>query len=228
MNRPAGVLRPGQLMFPADGRGQRLPDLPGAQRHRLPGKLEHQVIGNSGGQGIDGDNAPGDGLPVRPLEYRVGHGAAASHLLDRAVKNIFLPRLDGPLDIALVEKREPQTAAVVHDLDPDQLQPAPDAGQDRRLGRQGADAAFALQGGGADGPDLPAVLVVFWEKMQKIPRLTQAQLFQLLPPGLSDAGELGERRVNRKLHRRASGLAPGAPAEQHQHRENLQTADNHA
>ena len=204
MDVPIGELCLGQPVLQTDRRGQSLLGRPGAGLHRPLGKGEHQVVGDPGGQGIDGDDAAGGVPAVRGLKDGVDHGPAAPMLLHHSEKDILLPGAEGALHIALVEKGEVEGPCLIHHPQLDQLQPPADPGQTGMLRGHGPDAHLPAQRGGADGVDLPAVLVVLGEVGEQLGAPGQSQLLQLFRPGLSHSGELVQGGIQCDGHRRAS------------------------
>ena len=200
MDVPIGELRLGQLVIQTHSPGQGLGHILGAGGHCLLGEGAEQVVGDSGRQGVDRDDAAGEVLLAHPLEDGVDHGAAAALLLHHAVEDVLLSGPEGPLHIALIEEGDVQGPRLVHYLQLYQLQPLADAGEAGVLRRHGGDAHFLSQGGGADGVHLPPVLIVPWKIGNQIGTLDQAQLLQLLGPHLAHAGKLCEGGIQRDLH----------------------------
>ena len=79
---------------------------------------------------------------------------------------------------------------LIHHPQLDQLQPPADPGQTGMLRGHGPDAHLPSQRGGADGVDLPAVLVVPRKIGEQLGAPGQSQLCQLFRPGLPHSGEL--------------------------------------
>ena len=205
MDGGEGKLRRRQVVGLAHPLGQGVRHPPGAGQG-LAHQAGQQVAGYPGGEGIDGDDAPGDVLAVRPLEHRVGHGQAVALALHLAIEDIVLPGQQGPLHIALVEKGQVQGAPLVHHGHLDQIQPLSDAGEPGVLGHHGPHAHPHPLRGLADGIDLPPVLVVPGVIGQQVPGGIQSQMRELFGPDLSHAGKLRQRGVRCDGHGSASFL----------------------
>ena len=108
-----GVGAGGQLVALADGLGQVLRPLrPGL--FQAPGHgTGQQVVGDAGGQGVDGHDAAGVLPPVLRLEDGVGHPLPPLGALDGAVEHVGLTCLQGGADVALAEKGDVQHPRVV-------------------------------------------------------------------------------------------------------------------
>ena len=214
MDVPIGELRLGQPVLQADRHGQGLRSGPGAGLHRPLGEGEHQVVGDPGGQGVDGDDAAGRVPAVRGLKDGVDHGPAAPLFLHSSEKDILLPGAEGPLYIALVEKGEVEGTRLIHHPQLDQLQSPADPGQTGMLRGHGPDAHLPAQRGGADGVDLPAVLVVPRKIGEQLGAPGQSQLCQLFRPGLPHSGELVQGGIQCDGHGRASFPSGRGPVRQ--------------
>ena len=153
----------------------------------LAGGPGHQPLGDSGGQGIDGHDAPGDLLPPLRLKQGVDHLLAPQIVLHLAEKDAHIPLVQGVPPVLHVEKHQVQRPAVVHH---------PGLGNGaasgnaigRQVRRHHAPDAYALPGGQLpDGPDLGPVLIPPGEIGDQVPQGGNAQLFQGGGPGLADA-----------------------------------------
>ena len=190
-----GKFRLGQLVLQADRPGERFRHLGSTGLHRRTDEGAEQVVGDACCQGVDRENTAGDRLTVGALKDGVDHGAAAALLLHHAPKDVLLSSLDGSLHIGLVKEGDVQGSRVVHRLYLYQLHTFPDAAEPGMLGGHGLDAHLYPQGSGADGPDLPPVLIVPGKVGHQIPDPGKPKLFQLGAPGRPYAGKVGERGV---------------------------------
>ena len=153
----------------------------------LPGYPGHQPLGDSGGQGIDGHDAPGDLLPPLRLEQGVDHLLAPQIVLHPAEKHIRLPHAQGAAQMLGVEKNQIHGPAVVHHPG---LGDGAASGNaiGRQVRRHHTPDAYALPGGQLpDGPDLGPVLIPPGKIGDQVPQGGNAQLFQGGGPGLADA-----------------------------------------
>lgn len=146
------------------------------------------MIGDPRSQPVDGHDAAGKGLAVRPLEDGIDHGAAAALLLDSAEEDIFFPGPEGFLYISLVKEGEVKGSGVIHHLQLDQLQPLADAGLPRVLRRHGGHTYPLSHRGLPQSIYLPPILIVPGIVGQQVGGLGQPQLGQLFRPRLSHAG----------------------------------------
>ena len=158
------------------------------------------MVGYARSQGIYWHNEAGvPALPL-PLEHRIGHGPRPAQLIHPAVKHISHPGGQGVFQIRLVEKGQMEHPRVVHRSDLHQLQPFPDPGQAGAFRHQGGHAAGLLQGGLADGPTPPPVLIPLRKVLQQVPQPLQPQPGQRPALGRADTRKLGQRRAFLQSH----------------------------
>ena len=161
-----------------------------AHRQRLLHQPEQRRVGQSRGQGINGQNAPGGhGLGLRRLEHGVRHAVADEIPAHRAVENV-LPAIFQLLGgKAAVEKRHVQPPGGIRHLHLGQVQPLADVagagGVHHRGAKTGGDIRLQL----FDGNQLRPVLVPSGEMADEIPEGENIQLGKLLCPHLPHALE---------------------------------------
>ncbi len=148
-----------QLVLLEDGGGQGLLHLLSALRHRFSGEDAHHVVGDTRRQMVNGDDTPRKIALPHLFEDGAIHGAPPPLFLHRTAEDIFLPRLHGPLDVALVEEGDVEGTAPVHHLHLHQLHPLADAGEPWVLRRYGGDAHPLSQGCVADRIEGASILV---------------------------------------------------------------------
>lgn len=194
-----GLLDGDQVVLPAQVLRQSLLHL-GQAGQGGPHQPREETVADPRGEGVDGEDPPGEGVGPLPLEGGVDHLAVPPRPGDFAVKDITLPRPQGPLDVVLVEKGEVHLAGGVHHPAFGELHPPPNPAGAEGLGHHGGEAHRLLQGEGGDALLEGAVLILPGEIGQKVPHGGQAQLGQGLGPGLAHPGQGGEGGMQGELH----------------------------
>ena len=143
------------------------------------GPGEHQ-LGNPGGEGIDGDDAP----RLLPAALRFhnggGHLAAQKAPLRPAAEDVGLPLPEIVFQPGLVEKGHVQHAGLIHRPDFDEIHALADMGKGGRRGYHGRHAGGLAVLQFRDVPQGRAVLVAAGEPGDEIPQRGDAQLGESL------------------------------------------------
>lgn len=103
-----------QIVFLPDIVGQHILQQFAALVQTLPHSAGHNQLGDTGGEGIKGHNAPCDLLLTLPLQQRVDHLTAQQVTLYLAIENISFALVEGVFAVFLIEKHQVQRAAIIH------------------------------------------------------------------------------------------------------------------
>ena len=173
MGNADGIGAGGQTVALSDGLGQVLRPLrPGL--FQAPGHgAGQQVVGDAGGQGVDGHDTAGVLPALLRLEDGVGHPLPPLGALYRAIKHIGLPHLQGGADVALTEKGEIQHSAVVRRSETGHFPSLGDAGGAGRFHHHSRHAAFFSHRCALHWIHRPAVFILPWKPAEQVIRRLQ-------------------------------------------------------
>ena len=190
-----GVLHPAELVILEDLVRQGVLQQVSAGGKPLVHRPDEHGLGDPGGEGVDGHDAPGEHPRPRRFHQGVDHGLAPPGTLRLAVEDVVLPGMEAVFAVALVEKGEKEGPGPVGDLHLHQLHPLAHPVQGGRLVHHGLHAGALPVLEGADLPDAPAVLIGPGEVGDEVPQGDDAQLFEALGPLLADAPDIADIRA---------------------------------
>ena len=182
-----GVARVAQVMRLPHCIGQCVGQQVAAGVQPLPHGLRQPGLCDTGGQGIDGHDAPCQQLAALRLQQGVGHAAAQQIALHLTVEDICLPLVEAGFPVLLIEKRHIQHAAAVHGPHLYQCAAAGDTAGGGVAGQHGPDAGVFAHGQLPDGALQRPILPPAGEVGQQIAQRGDAQLVQRLGPRFADA-----------------------------------------
>ena len=198
-----GGLGVAQAVLRPQRRGQHLRQGPAAGVQGLEHRLGDQLVGHAGGQAVDRHDPPcGDAGVLRLLHHGVGHLVAQVVAGEGAVEDIGLAVDQIVLHITLVEEHQIQGRGLVGHPHLHQIQALADARQPGMGDDHGLETGRGVRLQLRDGDHAAAVLVGPGEIGDEVVQGVDAEVVELLRPGLADALEIahGIEKLRHGVH----------------------------
>ena len=189
-----GVAHPAELMVPPDPVRQDVrQDVP-AGVQSLADRAGEDELADSGGKGVDRDDAPRGLPPSLGLHDGVYHPAAEKVPLRPAIEHVGLPGAEAVFQPGLVEEGHIQGPGLVHRPELHQVQALADVGHRGGRGHHGQGTGGLAGNQVRDAPGLPPVLVPPGKPGDQVPEGADIQLRQGLGPLLADTFDIAHIR----------------------------------
>ena len=189
-----GVAHPAELVLPPDLVRQDVgQNIPAGVQPLADGPGEDHLA-DSGGEGVDGDNAARGLPPSLRLHHGIRHPAAEQVPLRPAIEDVGLPRLEAVFQPGLVEEGHIQGPRLVHRPDLYQVQALANVGHRGGRGDHGGDAGGFAGDQVRDAAGFGPVLIPPGEPGNQVPEGVNAQLSKGLGPLLADALDIAHVR----------------------------------